>query len=230
MLIHIKHIIGKTITLEVCSCFTVNDLKHKIWLAENIPLHEQRIIYEGRLIEDDRKLSDYNITDGTILHLIPRLGGMGIPMDIRFEGKFISRIGGCFQCTTVRHVKEQIQEETGIPFDEQYLYFNYDEKLEGDDRSLSDFNMKRGGIIDLYRVPSTVEIFMKFKTKEVIPLIVCLCSKIKAIKMKINEEFKIPVEKQHLSQTFGGSHLEDDGTLREYDIENGATLYLSEDN
>jgi ubiquitin len=77
---YVKTLTGKTLNLIYYSLDTIADIKQKVQDKEGIPPDQQRLIFKGRQLEDDKLYIDYAGEEDT-LHLVLRLRGGGGDID-----------------------------------------------------------------------------------------------------------------------------------------------------
>ncbi|KAJ1287495.1 hypothetical protein BS78_02G014100 [Paspalum vaginatum] len=71
MRISVKTLIGKIFTLYVESSHTIDDVKVMLYLKDGTSPIQQRLIYNGRQLEDGHTLADYNIqNDSAIVRVL----------------------------------------------------------------------------------------------------------------------------------------------------------------
>ena len=70
-----KTLTGQEIEIDIESEDTISRIKERVEEKEGIPPPQQRLIFGGKQMADDKKASDFNIEGGTVLHLVLALRG-----------------------------------------------------------------------------------------------------------------------------------------------------------
>ena len=63
---------GAGFTLDVAADIPIRDLKAKLQSETGLIPTRQRIIFRGKMLQENDLLSDYNVEDGHALHLVAR--------------------------------------------------------------------------------------------------------------------------------------------------------------
>lgn len=71
----VKTLTGKTICISHNPDMLVRHVKNEVANLENIPVDQQRLVYQGKQLEDDQSLKYYEIGPDSTLHLVLRLRG-----------------------------------------------------------------------------------------------------------------------------------------------------------
>lgn len=73
--IKVKTLTGKEIEIDIEPEDTVARIKERVEEKEGIPPPQQRLIFGGKQMADEKKASEYKIEGGTVLHLVLALRG-----------------------------------------------------------------------------------------------------------------------------------------------------------
>ncbi len=214
MQISVKTLTGKVIALEVASSDTIEDVKYMIQDKEGILPDMQRLIYNGKDLENGHTLADYNILKASLLHLVLTFrGGMQIYVKT-LTGKTIIL---CVEPSdTIELLKSKLQDKEGIPTDQQRLLFAGKRLKDG--LSLSDYNIQKDSTLHLVlRLVGGMQIYVKTLTGQTITLEVEASDTIENIKSKLQDKKAIPPDQQRL--IFAGEQLKDSLTVSDYNIQ-----------
>lgn len=73
--IFVKSISGQSRAVTVEKTDTILSIKQKIQDKEGVPPDQQRLIYSGKNLENDRTVGEYNLEKDSTIHLVLRVQG-----------------------------------------------------------------------------------------------------------------------------------------------------------
>ena len=219
MEINVENETGKMITLEVETCYSVENVKALIYSRLGIPPSRHYLTFAGKMLKDGLTLSDYNVQYRSTLNLVSRLLVCLQIYVMTLTDKIITL--EVKPSDLIEGVKAIIYEKEGIPLDQQCLVFAGKQLQEG--CTLSECNIREGSILQL--VPVGFVCVSTKKGKTVTNVSVLPLDTIRDVKTQIHRKTGIPLHLQCLE--FEGSQLEDDGTTLDQNcVAKGCTLHL----
>ncbi|WZN62149.1 ubiquitin-NEDD8-like protein [Chloropicon roscoffensis] len=75
IMIKVKTLTGKEIEIDIELTDTVERIKERVEEKEGIPPVQQRLIFAGKQMNDEKTAKEYNIEGGSVLHLVLALRG-----------------------------------------------------------------------------------------------------------------------------------------------------------
>ena len=242
MKILLKSLKGQEYFLEVNSSDKIKIVKEK--LEDKYKIFDGNLMYSGKRLDDDKKLEDYNISDGCIIHLIERLKPLKpnnfsinennqkvniTKNDIQIEKILVKIIGEKHffidfnALDTIEDLKKKIKAKEGLDLTQYNIFFKRT-LLNDNNKTLSDYNISKNdeirliskGMLEINLLDDT-NIFIEAKISD----------KVENIKEKIKPKLKqenIIFNRSEL--IFKGKILEDNKSLDDYDINEESIIYF----
>ncbi len=153
--IFIQTLSSKTFSFQLSDESTIEALKKKIEEKESIVPHEQKLVFNGKTLENDRTLKSYAIKNDSQIHLIftPAPEAVQDFKPAQNIQVFIKTLTGktipiqLLDTDTLETLMKKIDEKEGIPPIQQRLIFE-GKGLE-ENRSLRSYNIKHDSSINL---------------------------------------------------------------------------------
>lgn len=150
LLLFIKTLTGKTITLNVSVADTVGDLKRKINEKESIPISQQCLIAAGKPLADTDDIHRIGVQNHSVVHLVLRVPSR-TPLALSVQtptGQSLTLNSNI--ADTIDQVKEIIESENGFAAAQQVLL--YDGTILEGERTLGSYSIPDGTQLQLQMI------------------------------------------------------------------------------
>ena len=147
LLLFVKTLTGKTITMNVAVSDTVADLKQKIYDKESIPISQQCLIAAGKPLADTDDVHTVGVQNHSVLHLVLRVPSRS-PLSLSVQtptGQSLTVSSNI--ADTVNQIKDIIETENGFAAAQQVLLHD-GTVLEGE-RTLGSYSIADGTQLQL---------------------------------------------------------------------------------
>ncbi|CAL5078897.1 unnamed protein product [Urochloa decumbens] len=187
---------GNAITLEVEPSEMINNVREKI-------RGYQRLVFDGKQLDDGRTVADYQIQNDSTLHL-----DFGMQILVKTStGKSITM--QVEPSDTIESVKAKVKDHQRIIFDGKQL---------NSGGKLADYNVKKDSTLHLdLCLQSGMQVFVKALPSKTIRLKLVPSNTIGHVKAMIQEKLRL---------FFDDKQLEDGRTLADYGFQKESTLHL----
>ncbi|XP_030018494.1 polyubiquitin-C-like [Sphaeramia orbicularis] len=225
----------------------VKTLKLILQEITQCPTNQQKLMFNGRRLEENRPLSAYEIQQASVVHMMIHKHNNVTVIVKTITGK--SFYIDLDICDTVENLKVKIQDKEGVPVDQMQLIFA-EEQLK-DERTVSDCGIKHLTIVhlmlrlcggndggkeeeeeekedkdeeDVEKVKMDFTVSVKTVTGQRHKVDVRSSDTVQALRIRLQVQTRVPTE--HMCITFEDKILEDGRKLSEYRIQPKSMLYL----
>ncbi|GBB84243.1 hypothetical protein RclHR1_10870004 [Rhizophagus clarus] len=157
----------KIIKLYLIESITIHDVKQMIQGHTRIPVHKQRLLFGGEQLHDSNTLKSCNIQNKSTLELVEA----PFKLNVKIQDGKVLELYRVTKDSTIREVKQIIQEIEGIPNYKQRLLFG-SKQLRGSS-TLKDCYVNDGATLELVLAENNSLIHVKTVTGKNIILSVC---------------------------------------------------------
>ena len=219
--VYIKRLSGKILNYSFNPSLNIGKIKEKISEDEQFLIELMRLEYEGNELENDKTLEFYNLRNKSTINLnffskngiiifIKRPSGKLITLDVN-------------QSELILNIKYQIENIENLPIYNQKLkYNNIGLKNES---FLSEYEIKQESVLEcIFKNENGFQIFLKDIDGSTKTFFIGENDTIENLKELVYEKTKFLLNNQRL--IFGGKQLEDNQTIKYYNIQKESTVYL----
>ena len=118
----IKHWNGSTFNVEIDPEQYMEELKEKVQEVQNIPIDQQRLLFDGEPVDETETLAEQNIDDKAMLTLEAMRIVVQIPCGPDKKAKKLRFV--VVPEDNVKRIKRMVVKKAGIPADRQRVLFN----------------------------------------------------------------------------------------------------------
>ncbi|KAJ6802757.1 uncharacterized protein M6B38_191400 [Iris pallida] len=220
MKIYVEMPMGKTISLDVKECDTIQRIKAMIHDKHCIPAERQTLILDGTALQDTHTLSACNITTESTIHMVVQESD-----EMEILVNFPDGEAATFAVRTwytIWDVKTLIKSLTHVTQQKQNLI--YDGNQLHDTLTLADISGRPVLELSYSTQIYLMQIVIKSQLNQIVHLNVHSGEYVYNLKKRIEEEIGIPPDQQRL--IFGGRQMDDSRTVGDYNVQDGSTIHV----
>uniref|UniRef100_A0A0E0M8Q1 Ubiquitin-like domain-containing protein n=1 Tax=Oryza punctata TaxID=4537 RepID=A0A0E0M8Q1_ORYPU len=214
----------KTFTLNVNCADTVDQIKSKLSAIEGIDKSKQEMFFAGMHLKNEDKLADYNIMTNSSVDLYVT-DAIQISVKIPSVGKTTKL--NMRKSNRIADVKAEIEQEEGIPMNEQILMYA-GQQLE-DNHLLSQCDLRNDQTFHVLVCPNDkLHVFINVRGEKTIGLEAKRWYTVADVKLMIETLEGLPACSQILTRMQSGVcvALADSQMLQDQHVKNNDTLFL----